>query len=231
ANHGADRAQRWHGSRDVDDDVEQELRLRLYSRPLWQEGPLPPRHLRPRQPRGDPACRRYLPRERRAYRDRPAQARDPADLLPLCLGARRQPRRGRQRRRSAYFGAGLEADRLDRGGAQEGPGLGVEDHRVLPHPWHAAGCRLAPSHASVAAITSDISRHTTYARADFRNFPLPPAWRLAKLSAQEAKTFWGETDAPVRTRRRPACRHFCRCVRALQPDADSRRGRRELGPL
>jgi hypothetical protein len=30
----------------------------------------------------------------------PAQARDPADLLPLCLGARRQPRRGGQRRRA-----------------------------------------------------------------------------------------------------------------------------------
>ena len=75
----------------------------------------------------------------RPYRDRAAQARDPADLLPLCLGARRQPRRGGQCRRAADPRARLEADRVDRRGAQEGPGLGVEDHRVLPHPRHAAG--------------------------------------------------------------------------------------------
>ncbi len=33
--------------------------------------------------------------------------------------------------------AGLEADHLDRGRAQERPGLGPEDHRVVPHPRHA----------------------------------------------------------------------------------------------
>src|ERR1700756_2495282 len=33
------------------------------------------------------------------------------------------PCRSRQRRRPADSGAGLEADRLDRGGAQEGPGV------------------------------------------------------------------------------------------------------------
>ncbi len=36
---------------------------------------------------------------------------------------------------------GLEADRVDRGRAQEGPGVGAEDDRVVPHPWHAAGVR------------------------------------------------------------------------------------------
>ncbi len=36
---------------------------------------------------------------------------------------------------------GLEADRVDRGRTQEGPGLGAEDHRVVPHPRHAAGVR------------------------------------------------------------------------------------------
>ena len=122
---------------------QQELRLRLYPRPLRQAGPLPPRHLRARQPRGDFARRRYLSRKRRPHRDRPAQARDPADLLPLCLGARRQPRRSRQRRRPPDPRARLEADRLDRGRAQEGPGLGAEDDRVVPHPRHAAGVRRA----------------------------------------------------------------------------------------
>ena len=85
------------------------------------------------------ARRRHFSGERRLHRDRPAQARDPADLLPLCLGARRQPRRSRQRRRPPDPRAGLEADRLDRGRAQEGPGVGAEDDRVVPHPRHAAG--------------------------------------------------------------------------------------------
>src|ERR1700736_1153164 len=51
------RAQRRHRSRDVDDDVEQELRLCLFTRSFQYAGPLPPRHLRARQPRGDLACR------------------------------------------------------------------------------------------------------------------------------------------------------------------------------
>ena len=102
-------------------------------------GPLPPRHLRRRQPRGHPARGRHLPRERRPHRDRAAQARGPADLLPLRLRARRQPRRDRQCRRAADARAGLEADRLDRGRAEEGPGVGAQDHRDLPHPRHAAG--------------------------------------------------------------------------------------------
>ena len=38
-----------------------------------------------------------------------AQACDPADVLPVCLRARRQPRRGRQCRRAPDPGAGLEA--------------------------------------------------------------------------------------------------------------------------
>ncbi len=101
--------------------------------------PLPPRHLCARCARGDTARRRHLPGERRVHRDRPAQARHPADLLPLCLRAGRQPRRGCLRRRATGAGAGLEADPLDRGRAQEGPGLGPADHQVVPHPRHAAG--------------------------------------------------------------------------------------------
>ena len=34
--------------------------------------------------------------------------------------------------------AGLEADPLDRRRTQEGPGVGTEDHRVVPYPRHAA---------------------------------------------------------------------------------------------
>ena len=90
-------------------------------------GSAAPRHLRARQPRGDPAGRRHLPGSRRGDRERPAQARHPADLLPLCLRAGRQPRGAGACRRAADPGAGLEDDHLDRGGAGEGPGLGPAD--------------------------------------------------------------------------------------------------------
>jgi catechol 2,3-dioxygenase-like lactoylglutathione lyase family enzyme len=106
-------------------------------------GPFSSCHLRARQPRGCAARRRYLPGERRLYRDRPAQARHPADILPLCLRARRQPRRSRQRRRPSHPRARLEADRVDRGRAQEGPGVGAEDDRVVSYPWDTAGVRGA----------------------------------------------------------------------------------------
>src|SRR5439155_24595562 len=33
----------------------------------------------------------------------------------------------------------MEAVRLSRGGAQEGPGVGAEDDRVVSYPWDAAG--------------------------------------------------------------------------------------------
>ena len=49
------------------------------------EGTLSPLHLCARCARGHSARRRYFPGERRLHRDRPAQARDPADVLPLCL--------------------------------------------------------------------------------------------------------------------------------------------------
>ena len=96
-----------------------------------------------RQPRGSSARRRHLPRKRSLDRDRPAQARDPADLLPVRLRARRESRGGRQRRRAPDSGAGLEAHPMDRGGAQEGSGLGAEDHRVVPHLRDASGRRQA----------------------------------------------------------------------------------------
>jgi catechol 2,3-dioxygenase len=62
-----------------------DLRFRLHARSHRQQGPLPPYHLRARQSRRDPARRRHLSGEWRSYRDRPAQARRAADLLPLCL--------------------------------------------------------------------------------------------------------------------------------------------------
>ena len=139
----ADRARRRHRGRPVDDRHQQVLRLRLYPRLDRHQGPLPPHHLCARLARGHPARRRHFPGERRVHRDRPAQARHPADILPLCLRARRQPRGGRLRRRAAGAGAGLEADPLDRSRAQEGPGLGPADHQVVPHPRHAAGAGRA----------------------------------------------------------------------------------------
>ncbi|MCU0945953.1 MAG: VOC family protein [Rubritepida sp.] len=103
--------------------------------------PLPPPHLRARQPRGHPPGGGHLPRGGRLHRDGPAQARRAADLLPLRLRAWRQPHRGRARRRAAYSGTRLEDDHLDGGRAEEGPGLGPADHPLLPHPRHAAAAR------------------------------------------------------------------------------------------
>ena len=80
----------------------------------------------------------------RVHRDRAAQARDPADVLPLRLRARRQPDRAGQPGRAAGARAGLAHDHLDRGRTGQGPGLGPEDDRVLPHPRDPAG-RLGPA--------------------------------------------------------------------------------------
>jgi catechol 2,3-dioxygenase-like lactoylglutathione lyase family enzyme len=52
-----------------------------------------------------------------------------------------EPGRGGECRRTSGACSGLEADRLDRGGTQEGSGLGPEDHQELPHAWYAAAAR------------------------------------------------------------------------------------------
>ena len=118
---------------------QQDLRPRLHRGAWRRPWAAAPRHLRHRPARGHPARRRHLPAERRPHRDRPAQARDPGHLLPLRLGAGGQPRRARQRRRAADPRPGLGARGLDRGRPEEGPGLGAQDHRELPHPRHPAG--------------------------------------------------------------------------------------------
>ncbi len=141
----ADRARRRHRSRHVDDRDQQILRLRLYPRPHRHQGPAASRHLRAQFARGRAARRRCVPGERRLYRDRPAQARHPADLLSLCVRAGRQPRRGGLRRRAAGAGAGLEADHLERGRAQEGPGLGPADHPARSTPTARRRCRACRS--------------------------------------------------------------------------------------
>jgi len=69
---------------------------------------------------------------------RPGRTSTPSSR-PSSLRAGRQPRRSRLRRRAAGAGAGLETDPLNRSRAQEGPGLGLADHQVVPHPRHAAG--------------------------------------------------------------------------------------------
>ena len=68
----------------------------------------------------------------------PAQARHPADVLPLRLRAGRQSRGGSKRGRAPGAGARLAAGGVDRDRAQKGSGLGSQDHRELPHPRHAA---------------------------------------------------------------------------------------------
>ena len=102
-------------------------------------GPLPSHDLRGGLPRRRAARGRYFPRERRLHRDRSAQARHPADLLPVRVRTGRKPRGDRQRGSAPDSGAGLEDHPLDGNRAQEGAGVGTEDHRVVPHVRHAAG--------------------------------------------------------------------------------------------
>ena len=70
--------------------------------------PTPARH---------PEGRRHLPRERHPHRVRAAQARDQADVLPLRVGAGRQPHRVRQRRRAAAARPRLSRSSWTRGRA------------------------------------------------------------------------------------------------------------------
>ena len=109
-----------------------------------------PRRVRARHPGGHPARRGHLPGPRRVHRDRAAQARDPADVLPVRLRAGRQPDRAVQPGRPAGAGAGLAHDHLDRGRAGQGPGVGPEDDRVLPHPRDPAVARLSGRRAGPA---------------------------------------------------------------------------------
>ena len=108
------------------------------------------------------------------HRDRPAQARHPADVLPVRLGARRQPDRAVQRRRPARARARLAAGQLDRGRARQGPGLGSEDHRDVPHPRHAAGrAHREPVRIAVLGLGeagSEIARDLVAAGADVRGY-------------------------------------------------------------
>ena len=77
------------------------------------------------------------------HRDRSAQARHPADVLPVRLRAGRQPGGGGQRRRPSHPGARQPDGDVDGDRAQKGPGLGPEDHRELPHARHAAAAGQA----------------------------------------------------------------------------------------
>jgi catechol 2,3-dioxygenase-like lactoylglutathione lyase family enzyme len=57
---------------------------------------------------------------------------------------------------------GLEADRLDRGGAQEGPGVGAEDDRVVPYAWDTAGGAVMRGLAIEVAQTSITEANSTF---------------------------------------------------------------------
>ena len=56
--------------------------------------------------------------------------------LNHCVGGRK-PRGDCECGSPTDPGPRLEADRLVGGRAKEGPGLGIEDSRVVPHLWHA----------------------------------------------------------------------------------------------
>ncbi len=74
------------------------------------------------------------------HRDRAAQARHPADVLPLRVRAGREPDRAVQPLRAADLRARLGPAQLDRGRAGQGAGLGTCHHPVVSH---ATGPRTA----------------------------------------------------------------------------------------
>ena len=117
-------------------------------------GPLPPRHLRARQPRGNPARRRYLSRERPCYIETGPHKHAIQQTFFLYVW---EP--GGNRVEVANAGARLilapdwKPIVWTRGGAQEGSGLGIEDDRVVSHPRHAAGRSTAFSGEKHSRLT------------------------------------------------------------------------------
>ena len=125
--------------------TQQVLRPRLHPRPDRHRGPAAPHRRSPPTPARTSCAPPTSPSSTGVlHRDRPAQARHPADVLPLRLRARRQPHRAVQRRRPAGPRARLAADHLDRGGARQGPGLGPEDHRRRSTPTARRPWRTRP---------------------------------------------------------------------------------------
>ena len=80
-------------------------------------GAAAPHRVRDRHQGRHPQGRRHLHRPAGVHRDRPAQARNPADLLSLCVRARREPDRAVQPVCPAGLRAGLGDHHLDRGRA------------------------------------------------------------------------------------------------------------------
>ena len=140
--HRADHARRRHDLRAVAALHQQGLRPGVHPGLDRHGRAAAPRRVRAGHPRGHLARGGYLPGPRGVHRDRTAQARDPADVLPVRLRAGREPDRAVQPGRPAGAGPGLAHDHLDGGRTGQGPGVGPEDDRVLPHPRNPAGLPL-----------------------------------------------------------------------------------------
>ena len=136
----ADRARRRHRGGRVARLQPEVVRRHVHARPDADARPAAPHRLLRRPARGRAPRGGHLPRARDRDGVGPAQARDPADVLPLHLGARREPGRG-LRRRLPDLRARPRAGRLVAGGAREGAGVGDADGRELPHQGDAAGAR------------------------------------------------------------------------------------------
>lgn len=133
---GADRARRQHRSRDVDDDVEQELRL-AYTRDHWQARALPSRHLRAT------AARRFCAPpifSSKTSTSRPVRTSTrfsrPSSFTstsPAATASRSpMPAPASSWRRTGKPIVWTEEER------KKEPGLGAEDDQIVSHPRHAA---------------------------------------------------------------------------------------------
>ena len=195
--HRADRARRRHDLRAVAALRAEVLRPRLHQRLDGVERPAAPHRVRHRHQGGRPAGRRHLPRQGCVHRDRAAQARDPADLLPVRLRAGREPDRAVQPVRAADLRAGLGAGQLDGGGAGEGTGMGPCDDPVLPHARHPAGAGIGQGHATC--------RPTPGARSPGRS-----ARRSCRASSRPGSGWSRSTCASGSARRGSSCAPPCR---------------------
>ena len=124
----ADRARRRHRGGRVARVEPEVVRPHLHARRHGHARPAAPHRVLRRPARGRAARGGHLPRARDRDGVGPAQARDPADVLPLHVRARREPHRG-LRGRLPDLRPRSRAGRLDAGRARQGPGVGHADGR------------------------------------------------------------------------------------------------------
>ena len=121
------------------------------------------RPLSSRDIRGGTAARRLLGRRcfprKRCERLKPARTSTPSSRHSFCMCMSPEETVSKLKRgRPAHPRAGLEADPLVGNRAQKGPGVGIENHRVLPHLRHPARVGQAIAVCGLSAYFNENER-------------------------------------------------------------------------